>query len=377
VSRNPVIVEGSGSPGRRTPPVLGMLCVAGALILGATGCSHHPLEKGWSNPLKVQVQFYEPPGATVALRDWGIRRHQISTYDALDHRLEMAPEEFAVYNLCPGKYDFKYTTAEGFEGASIYGELQIHGTFSDRARKFVRHSFIPIALHSKYASGSDERFFPTMGASGVGLPDLETQHLKQGDVVEKVYFIADLQKAWETIRAIDLQLEKLRSAEIVLNSSLEYYDARYEDYRRESIYADPTYSPDDKLAEIFGFDREFNRIEGKRQKLLVQRYKLREQRDDLMQERRIRKTLLDSMDIIHRRGAMVLATPENQWPFHDTAEQVEDARHSAGAVIGPWCAYTVGGLELEPLGELIAEVRVGGRHKHWDDPRGEMVAFQR
>ena len=31
----------------------------------ASGCSQHAVETGWSDPSKVQVQFYAPPGATV------------------------------------------------------------------------------------------------------------------------------------------------------------------------------------------------------------------------------------------------------------------------------------------------------------------------
>lgn len=380
--------------GRRAAAVLAIVAVAALPLWG--GCSHHTLESGWANPCKVQVQFYAPPGATVAVSSspwWELgesdkpdsvppdsttRRHQVAKYGA-DDRLEQAPEEFAVFNLCPGlgsnSYHFKYTTAEGFPGVSIYGQLDVRKPHTDEAREFVANTFVPIVLPSRYYEGHDEHYFPVRGPSGVGLSQLEVEHLRQGDLIRKVYFVADLQKAWETIRLIDEHVERLRSAETVLNTELELVDARFEVYRQDALYADPT---DDSLARYkdwSGKSNKFIELEARRQELTNERYGIRSQIDDLMNERRIRTRLLDSMKIVNRRGSLVLATPESQWAYHDAATQVGKGREYDGFEVGPGDDYQTGDITIPRLGDVVLEMKVGGRHKHWDAPNREMVAF--
>jgi hypothetical protein len=62
----------------------------------------------------------------------------------------------------------------------------------------------------------------------------------------------------------------------------------------------------------------------------------------------------------------VLATPETQWPYHDTYDQIVKEREYEDFTIGPGRNYKVDDLDLHPLGRVIAVLRVGGRHKHWD-----------
>ena len=376
VSRHRMLTPSLGIlvPRILVPRILAFGILAAGLL--ASGCSQHAIERGWSDPSKVQVQFYAPPGATVAIqKTFETSRHQVAAYGA-DHRLEHSPEEFAVFNLKSGRcFNFKYTTAEGFPGVSIYGELEVHKPRSEEARKFVRQTFVPIVLPSRYYQNDPEQYFPVRGPSGAGLDEIEVEHLKQGDLITKVYFIADLQRAWETVRMIDFHVDKLRSSETVLNSELELVDSRFESYRRESLYADPTIDPLAAHQDSTGASSRFIKIEAKRQGLENQRYLIRQQIEDLQNEKRIRTRLLDSMKIVNRRGSMVLATPESQWEYHDTKYQVGDARLYAGHRTGPYGEYRTGDIVMPALGEVVVVMRVGGRHKHWDDPRREMVAF--
>ncbi len=356
--------------------LLTMSSVAMTTAMLASGCSQHALETGWSDPSKVQVQFYAPPGATVAVqKTFGTPRHQVAAYGS-DHRLEHSPEEFAVFNLKSGRtFNFKYTTAEGFPGVSIYGELETHKPRSEEACKFVRQTFVPIVLPSRYYQNDPEHYFPVRGPSGAGLDEIEIEHLKQGDLITKVFFVADLQHAWEAVREIDFHIDKLRSSETVLNTQLELVDSRFESYRREALYADPTIDPYAAHQDKTGQSSRFIKIESKRQSLENQRYLIRQQIEDLQNEKRIRTRLLDSMKIVNRRGSMVLATPETQWEYHDTRDQVGRDRIYPGQETGPYGVYRTGDIELPALGEVVVVMRVGGRHMHWDDPRREMVSF--
>jgi hypothetical protein len=270
---------------------------------------------------------------------------------------------------------------------SIYGEIDARKVESDEAQRFVAHTFVPIFLPSEYYDASAVSFHPIRGPSGVGLSTLELEHLRQGDLVRKVYFIADLQQAWETSRMIDDHIERLRSAETVLNTELELVDARFENYRQDALYADPSSDALAASQDRSGKSAEFVALEARRQDMENRRYAIRAQVEDLLNEKRIRTRLLDSMKIVNRRGSLVLATPENQWEFHDAEEQVSSTRVYPGFRVGPekksWFglgpskhAYGTGCVELPPLGEVVMVLSVGGRHMQWGPPpAGEEVAM--
>ncbi|MCP4592704.1 MAG: hypothetical protein GY842_18370 [bacterium] len=336
------------------------------LAMVASGCSRHATSRDWSNPCKLQVQFYSPPGANVTVKScFDSQWKPITEDESLDHRLELCPEEYAMFNLCPGHYQFRYTTAPGFPGVSIYGELEVHRSWDSEVSKFVRNALVPLRLPSRYYLDA-RPLHPTVGPAGASLNEIAMEQIAQGDMFEQVYFVADLDTAYDDIERINSRLDKLRSAEAVLNSSMEYYDARHEEYRRDSLYASPTMSIDDATKEFWGSDRKFNHLEADRQRLENQRYEIHQQVTKLVEERRIRRLLLDSMRIVSRSGALVLATPESQWPYHDTFDQVSKSRTYDGVSVGPGCNYCVGSLKLHAIGRVVAVLRVGGRHKHWD-----------
>ena len=74
--------------------------------------------------------------------------------------------------------------------------------------------------------------------------------------------------------------------------------------------------------------------------------------------------------------ALVLATPESQWPYHDTVEQITCAREYCGFIVGPDKAYKTGEVCLPPLGDILLVMRVGGRHMKWNEPVSEVAAAQ-
>lgn len=342
-----------------------LLLVAGSLAALPSGCSQWT---GWDDSNKVQVQFYAPPGASVT-----VRKFMGSNYASIDpersNRLEEAPDTSATFNLSTKKsYDFKYTSADGLPGVSVYGQIDVHKVKSAEARRFVAHTFVPVFLPSEYYDTSGVNLYPVRGPSGVGLTQLELEHLREGDLVRKVYFIADLQQAWETSRMIDDHIERLRSAETVLNTELELVDARFEAYRQDALYADPTDDPLAASEDRSGKSAQFVKLEALRQCLENVRFDIRHQVDDLTNEKRIRTRLLDSMKIVNRRGSLVLATPENQWEFHDAEEQVASCRVYPGFAVGPDESYSTGCIALPPLGEVVMVLTVGGRHEQWGPP---------
>jgi len=343
-----------------------MVLAAAAFGLQGVGCS------GWGNPWsdhdRVQVQFYAPPGASVTVKKFmGTQGSDIAQVEP--HRLEKSPEMCCVFNLKPSKtYEFKYVAAEGLPDVSVYGEIDVLKVKSPEAQKFVAHAFVPIPLPSDYHDAGLVSHYPVRGPSGVGLSPVELEHLRQGDLVRKVYFVADLQSAWHTVRMIDDHIERLRSAETVLNTELELIDARYESYRQDSLYADPTADALTASNDRSGKSARFVQIEATRQRMENTRFDIRNQVEDLLNEKRIRTRLLDSMKIVNRRGSLVLATPENQWEFHDAAEQVSSTRVYPGFTVGPKKAYCTGEIALPPLGEVVVVLRVGGRHMHWGPP---------
>ncbi len=134
---------------------IGSALVALALAAGSGGCSQCPApavhaEEAWCTPGHTQIQFHAPPGAVVTVAGAPSRARQVAEYGPFENRLEQNPEEFAVFNLAPGRYEFKYAGVEGLPGTSIYGELDVHSANSHEARVFQRRAFVPISLPSEY-----------------------------------------------------------------------------------------------------------------------------------------------------------------------------------------------------------------------------------
>ncbi len=294
----------------------------------------------------VQVQFYAPEGAKVVVRGRLQADAEIRSRGPLGDRLEHEVEECAVFELMPGTYEFAYLGGAGVEDSAIYGELEIRRPARKTTQRFVAHSFVPIRLTSA-ARQEAEHLLPSRDLSyTVGLEDREFAHLKQGDVIDQVYFVADLEKVkreyeveyYQAINDVDRELAVLADRE-------EYLTVRYDEAREKALFRDPAMNIEDKIAherfDLLGIEEPFIRLSKKLQAARRQRETLLLERQELEDERARRNALLRSMKIVHRAGALVLATPDLTIPFRDSVEQASE------------------------LGEVLAVVRVGGRHHYW------------
>lgn len=349
--------------------------IATAVMMGgfSAGCSHHHQMGGFDDSRRVQIQFYEPPGATVVMRRRPHGDYSAEVNHSTQNQLEDGGD-YAIFNLKPSDHPYPFAyTPQGGHGVNIYGEIEVLEPESPSAHQYMAHSFVPISLLSSREDSREVFYHPSRGNSGAGLSALEMAHLSQGDVISRVYFVADLAVARDTIKDIDAHIERLRSSETVLNTHLEWIDSRFQSYRRDSLYADPTGDSFALAKDKSGENHEFIRLEADRQRLENERYEIRKQVEDLLTEQRMRKRLLDTMRIVNRRGSLVLATPENQWEFDDTQQQVSTDRHYLGFSTGPMDAYQSGDIVIPAMGEPLVVMRVGGRHRHWPEMQAPPV----
>ncbi len=319
---------------RRSLAAAFVVCLVGL----STGCA--------TSMEAVQVQFYAPPGSTVVVRDEAHLSAAVRSDDPIGNRLEHETEDFAVYDLPPGRYRIAYKSAAGLEDATVYGELEIRNAQHKQARAFAAHSFIPLRLPS-HEHQEAEHLHPTRDLSYTeGLERTEFDHLRQGDMIEQVYFVADLDRVrqehdvcfFQAINDIDRELD-------VVADRAEYLDVRYSRARQKALYRDPDMNIEDRIAhekfDTWGTEEPFIVLSRKRQALERERESLLLAKRDLEEERDRRNALLRSMRIVHRDGALVLATPDLKLPFRDAVEQASD------------------------LGEVVAVLRIGGRHQYW------------
>lgn len=307
-------------------------CVALAL---AGGCSH-PLETGYADQGKMQLQFYAPPGAMVTVKGGPTRTHQVNEYPPGGDRLERTPEEFAVFNLAPGKYEFKYTAAEGLDDVAVYGELEVRSPCRSYAKNFMRRAFIPISLPSAYYKRDphqgDEIYAFRGMAFRTAIDEMDLMRLKQGDVVEKVFVVADLKEAERDAR-------KARHDLTILERQLEYADFKF-----KTSYSDFRLRAEDPLASFFGADKEY--IHWEKERLALQ-----EKIDRTEAKLKRAEALLRGDRVLIRRGMLAIATEEIVRKHRD----VDDA--------------------ADEIGSVLLVMRLGGRHMHWGEPARELASY--
>jgi hypothetical protein len=262
---------------------------------------------------------------------------QIAESGPFSERLETAPEENAIFNLKPGRYEFKYNSAEGLPGVSIYGELNVHNANSHDARVLRRRAFIPVSLPSEYYQQIEaigDEIYPFRGeAYRTSIDELDIQRLRQGDVVEKVIFVADLKKCEKMKDEVEQDL-------VACEREMEYANARfrlaYEDFRT---------SVGGTTATLFRTDRKFIKWEKRRTEL-------DQEMEELLAKQKRLKSLLKGDRVLARRGMLVLATEGVIEPHRDAVKAADD------------------------LGEVLVVMRLGGRHMQWGNPTEEMAAYQ-
>jgi hypothetical protein len=295
------------------------------------GCSNYRPETGFHNFSKVQVQFTAPAGAMVTLgnRTCGKitpdRSHQINIYPKASSRLERNPEETATFNLCPGKYEFKYSGLEQcWEGVSVYGDLEIHQVnlfCLPGAEDLIRRVFIPVTLTAPMTRLSSLDIVATC-PNRVGINPCDMQRLMAGDMITKVVFIADLKK-------IDKAVDKLEVEHVVLQAERQRLMACLNEAKLDWLEA-----PCSK-----GFIK------------LERDLKINEQAITANRERAGRyEALLRANNVLIRREMLVMATNEILPPNEDPVRAAEE------------------------VGEVVLVMHIGSRHLHWGCIPGEQTA---
>jgi len=302
------------------------LAYLGSILIFIAGCSQHNSETGYHDFNKVQLQFYAPTGALVTMGKSCLgdikadRSHQINIYGDPSTRLEHEPEETATFNLAPGEYEFKYTGAAGWPGASVYGNIHVYPVcelFQPGVKTMLRKTFIPIALPSPATPGmvtpKDDIFPYASSSHRLRISYQDVERITAGDMVTKVIFVADLTKAKHEVDELEVDYVCLRGQQQRLRAML------------CEAQLDALDNPKSK---------EFIEIQCKLKSL--------EQKIDRNRDRFSRlQALLKADNVLIRREMMVLATDEIL-PAH------EDPVRAA-----------------QELGQVVVVVRLGGRHNHW------------
>jgi hypothetical protein len=299
------------------------------------GCGH-PLETGYADQGKMQIQFYAPPGAMVTVAGGPTRTHQINEYGPDGDRLERTPEEFAVFNLAPGRYEFKYAAAEGLDNVAVYGELEVKSPWCGYAKTFMRRAAIPISLPSAYykrdPNKGDEIYAFRGMAVRAAIDETDLMRLKQGDVVEKVFVVADLHQADKVARQARKDLQ-------ILERKLEYADVRF-----KSAYSSFRLDAEDPWARLFGTDREHIGWE-------KERLSLQEKIEKTEAKLKRAEALLRADHVLIQKGMLVIATEEVVKEHHDVVDAADD------------------------IGSVLLVMRLGGRHMHWGEPARELASY--
>ncbi len=323
-------------PGYRS--ICSKILVSAALLglLAAAGCQ--TAGNGFSDPGRTQLHFYAPPGATVEVKALGPNSsRQILPSNAYGDRLERSPEEACIFNLAPGHYEFKYSAAEGLPGASIYGELVVYHANWHTTATFQRRAFVPISLPSEYYRSIEAKGDELLPYRGEGyrtaIDEQDLIRVKAGDVVEKVFVVAHLEKADKLLRKTEVDLA-------AAERKIEYAEARFREsyYNFRSDVSDPT-------ANFWGTDRRFIHWEKERQRA-------QQKLDKLIALRDRTRAILKADHVLVREGMMVLATQEVIRPYEDAVSAAEE------------------------IGEVLLVMRIGGRHMQWGEPAGELAAYK-
>lgn len=314
-----------------------------AAMLGSWGCSAQSFEtssawreSGYSDQCKTQVLFHAPPGASVTVRDCR-RSHEIAPANAFATRLERTPDEESVFNLAPGRYEFKYTAAEGLPGVSIYGELDVKYANSGMARVYQRRAYVPISLPSENYRRTEvigNETFPYRGETyRTSIDENDLARLRAGDVVEKVFVVADLRQAEKARRETEQEIA-------VTERKVEYADARFND-----AYIDFVSDIDDPAARFWRKDREFIKWQERQIELQQRLEKLQARMDRI-------KAILKADTVYTREGMLLVATEEVVKSYKDAEDASDD------------------------IGEVLVVMRLGGRHMRWGEPGRELAGYQ-
>ena len=313
--------------------------LAGALLICLCGCPSFELpmvdepvnlwpglNTGW------QVKFYTP------LEDGPIDVHPTHPIDSwVRMKPGRSPEppmrimregNYTVCELPAGRYTFEYLIPHRQEQL-IYGELDITApTAPDWATDFIRHTFLLVN--------------PTMGMSETGHPSILTdedlRRVAAGDVVTKFAFIADLRAIEGSNDLIELVLRGILDLEDRSPTKEECWDVKTTNRRRNALY-DGDYGEDIPALHLAWWQlflgpeayhwRRYSEADDRMRTYQQRISDLRVPAQCLREERSALRAILASAQVLHRRGDLVLATPDMTRRYWDpNREDIPDIRRT-------------------------------------------------
>ncbi len=224
------------------------------------------------------------------------------------------------YTLIPGTYAFQYDQS-GL--TRLYGDVHLYPVAAPRARDFIRH--VSVAL--------------TPGPTGQRsvLTDAELNRARNGDVVTKVVFLADLRAIRDRLDDIGRGLRELARVRTSLGEQLAYWDRKFRDRRLNTRYSSEFGWGVDVpamdlaiLQTIVGPERyhwhRFNQADDqvRTHEELIAQLELPERH--LREEQTALKRMLNSVDVLHRTTDLMILAPSFVRPYHDPVDEVHFLR---------------------------------------------------
>ena len=323
-------------------------------------------------------------GGAVAVSTWD------HTHDRDIHGMTGVREgHFTKYTLIPGEHEFEYQLPN--QDNPLYGEIKVYGPGSMQARNFIHHTFVVLNPYS--------------GVDGLGsgfasvLTEDDLRRAEAGDVVEKVVFIADLRAVEGRIAMIDQEIRRLQDEEARLAAQEEYWSVKRAERRRNALWGGDFGDDVPSLhlnfyqlalgPEVYHWKR-YSEADDRLRTYQEKSASLRLPVERLREERTALRALLGHVKVLHRRGDMILATPEMTRRYRDPVADITEVRRTlqgphygldapywfteiAHTLHWPHVASWVGiyprlietnnrmETELTPIGEVLMVVRIGPR----------------
>jgi len=345
-----------------------------ACVVAGCAPTPHRLEVRWYTPM-AEPSGDSPSGALesyVELRNSRCAMPSLASATAGERE-----GNYTAFALPSGNYEFEYTLPE--TGEMIYGELDVHGSCHRAFQEFIRRTFVTIGPG---APGGDPGF-----AAVLSQEDLD--RVRQGDMVEKVVFIADLRAVDRRLDMIEQELRRIRDLEARMGGQLEYWKVKLAERRRNAFY-NSEYGVDipsgglASLQSLVGAETyhwvRYTEADDKVRSYEEEIARLALPAERLREERAALRGITASTKIIHRRNEMMLATFRMQRPTFDMIEEIRKDRDTLQGpketLEDPYAISSISkslgyprGLETrtrmpekdKTIGDVVMEIRLGSR----------------
>ncbi|MCH8966356.1 MAG: hypothetical protein IID43_01640 [Planctomycetes bacterium] len=224
------------------------------------------------------------------------------------------------YTLIPGTYAFEYAAGRV---EPVWGEIHLYPVSTPRARDFIRHSSINLT--------------PSPSGRGSVLSQADLDRARNGDVVTKVVFMADLGAIRDRLDKIDRGLRELDRVRKSLEEQESYWARRLTDRRMNARYSvdfgwgvDVPSGDLALLQAIVGPERyhwhRFNQAEDQVRTYEDQLAQLELPQRRLKEEREALRHMLGAARVLHRSNDLMVLTDSMIRPYKDPVHEVNNLR---------------------------------------------------